>query len=84
MTVKGQDIRAFLRNNSNDSSLDHAIADGHVEVHETSLGPYPRRLVGTCRILCGRRQSYSRGRPAAICRQYARNHPRAKIDLVFV
>ena len=37
MTVKGQDIHAFLRNDSNDSSLDHAIADGHVEVHETSL-----------------------------------------------
>jgi lipopolysaccharide export system protein LptA len=37
MTVKGQDIHAFLRNNSNDSSLDHATADGHVEVHETSL-----------------------------------------------
>jgi lipopolysaccharide export system protein LptA len=37
MTVKGQDIRAFLRNDSNDSSLDHAIADGHVEVHETAL-----------------------------------------------
>jgi lipopolysaccharide export system protein LptA len=37
MTVKGQDINAFLRNDSNDSSLDHAMADGHVEVHETAL-----------------------------------------------
>jgi lipopolysaccharide export system protein LptA len=37
MTVKGQDIHAYLRNDSNDSSLDHAMADGHVEVHETSL-----------------------------------------------
>ena len=37
MTVKGQDIHAFLRNNSNDSSLDHATADGRVEVHETAL-----------------------------------------------
>ncbi len=36
MTVKGQDIRAFLRNNSKDSSLDHAVADGHVDVHEVS------------------------------------------------
>jgi lipopolysaccharide export system protein LptA len=36
MTVKGQDIHAFLRNDSNDSSLDHANADGHVEVHEVS------------------------------------------------
>ena len=36
MTVKGQDIHAFLRNDSNDSSLDHATADGHVEVHETA------------------------------------------------
>ncbi len=37
MMVKGQDIHAFLRNNSKDSSLDHATADGHVEVHETAL-----------------------------------------------
>jgi len=37
MIVKGQDIHAFLRNDSNDSSLDHANADGHVEVHETAL-----------------------------------------------
>jgi lipopolysaccharide export system protein LptA len=37
MLVKGQDIRAFLRNNSNDSSLDHAFADGKVEVHQTAL-----------------------------------------------
>jgi lipopolysaccharide export system protein LptA len=36
MTVKGQDIHAFLRNDSNDSSLDHAVADGHVEVHEVA------------------------------------------------
>jgi lipopolysaccharide export system protein LptA len=37
MTVKGQDIHAFLRNDSNDSSLDHAVADGHVEVHDVGL-----------------------------------------------
>jgi len=37
MLVKGQDIHAFLRNDSNDSSLDHATADGRVEVHETAL-----------------------------------------------
>ena len=37
MTVKGQDIHAFLRNDSKDSSLDHATADGHVEVHETAF-----------------------------------------------
>jgi lipopolysaccharide export system protein LptA len=37
MTVKGQDIHAYLRNDSNDSSLDHAMADGHVEVHEISF-----------------------------------------------
>jgi lipopolysaccharide export system protein LptA len=37
MTVKGQDIHAFLRNDSDDSSLDHATADGHVEVHETAF-----------------------------------------------
>jgi lipopolysaccharide export system protein LptA len=34
MVVKSQDVHAFLRNDSNDSSLDHAVADGHVEVHE--------------------------------------------------
>lgn len=37
MLVKGQDIHAFLRNDSNDSSLDHAFADTHVEVHETAF-----------------------------------------------
>jgi lipopolysaccharide export system protein LptA len=37
MTVKGQDIHAFLRNDSNDSSLDHATADGRVEVHEVAV-----------------------------------------------
>jgi lipopolysaccharide export system protein LptA len=37
MMVKGQDIHAFLRNNSTDSSLDHATADGHVEVHEKAF-----------------------------------------------
>jgi lipopolysaccharide export system protein LptA len=37
MTVKGQDIHAFLRNDSDDSSLDHATADGHVEVHEVGV-----------------------------------------------
>jgi lipopolysaccharide export system protein LptA len=36
MTVKGQDIHAFLRNDSNDSSLDHATADGHVAVHDVA------------------------------------------------
>ncbi|HTW67782.1 MAG TPA: LPS export ABC transporter periplasmic protein LptC [Bryobacteraceae bacterium] len=36
MTVKGQNVDAFLRNNSNDSSLDHAVADGKVQVHEVS------------------------------------------------
>jgi len=34
MTVKALDIHAFLRNDSNDSSLDHALADGKVEVHQ--------------------------------------------------
>ena len=37
MTVKASQINAFLRNDSNDSSLDHALADGHVEIHKTSL-----------------------------------------------
>jgi lipopolysaccharide export system protein LptA len=34
MIVKAQDIHAFLRNDSDDSSLDHALADGKVEVHK--------------------------------------------------
>ncbi len=34
MTVKAADIHAYLRNDSNDSSLDHALADGKVEVHQ--------------------------------------------------
>ena len=37
MVVKSQEIHAFLRNDSDDSSLDHAIADGHVQVHENSM-----------------------------------------------
>jgi lipopolysaccharide export system protein LptA len=32
--VKSQVIHAFLRNDSNDSSLDHALADGKVEIHQ--------------------------------------------------
>jgi lipopolysaccharide export system protein LptA len=36
MMVQGQDIHAYLRNDSNDSSLDHAVADGHVTVHEVA------------------------------------------------
>jgi lipopolysaccharide export system protein LptA len=36
MVVKGQEIHAFLRSDSNDSSLDHAVADGHVTVHEVA------------------------------------------------
>jgi lipopolysaccharide export system protein LptA len=34
MVVNGRDLHAYLRNDSNDSSLDHAVADGHVTVHE--------------------------------------------------
>src|SRR5271166_1293504 len=34
MTVKAADIHAYLRSDSNDSSLDHALADGQVEVHQ--------------------------------------------------
>jgi len=37
MTVKAADIHAFLRNDSNDSSLDHALADGKVEVHQKAV-----------------------------------------------
>ena len=36
--VKGREVRAFLRDNSNDSSLDHAFADGQVEIDQSSAG----------------------------------------------
>jgi lipopolysaccharide export system protein LptA len=38
MDVKAKEIRAFLRNDDNDSSLDHAFADGQVQVHSTAPG----------------------------------------------
>ncbi len=36
MQVKAKVIRAFLRNDSNDSSLDHAFADGQVQIHSAA------------------------------------------------
>jgi len=38
MKVKAHNIRAFLRDNSDDSSLDHAFADGQVEIVQTAPG----------------------------------------------
>jgi len=38
MQVKAQQIQAFLRNDSSDSSLDHAFAEGKVEVAQTAPG----------------------------------------------
>ena len=38
MKVKAREIRAFLRSDSNDSSLDHALADGQVEIDQNSPG----------------------------------------------
>jgi lipopolysaccharide export system protein LptA len=38
MDVKAKAIQAFLRNDDNDSSLDHANADGQVTVHSTGPG----------------------------------------------
>jgi lipopolysaccharide export system protein LptA len=35
MKVKAREIHAFLRDNSDDSSLDHAFADGRVEIVQT-------------------------------------------------
>lgn len=35
MNVKASEIRAFLRNDSHDSSLDHAFADGKVQILQT-------------------------------------------------
>lgn len=36
MKVKSRDLRAFLRDDENDSSLDHAFADGKVEIVQTA------------------------------------------------
>ncbi|HEV2687072.1 MAG TPA: LptA/OstA family protein, partial [Bryobacteraceae bacterium] len=36
LTVKAREIQAFLRNDTSDSSLDHAIADGQVDIHQTA------------------------------------------------
>src|SRR5205823_7271428 len=36
MKVKSQELRAFLREGSDDSSLDHAFADGKVEIVQPS------------------------------------------------
>jgi len=38
MKVKAKEIRAFLRDDSNDSSLDHAFADGQVTIVQTAPG----------------------------------------------
>ena len=38
MKVKAREIKAFLRDNSNDSSLDHAFAEGQVEIDQSSQG----------------------------------------------
>jgi lipopolysaccharide export system protein LptA len=38
MKVKAKEIRAFLRDDSSDSSLDHAFADGKVEIVQTAPG----------------------------------------------
>ena len=36
--IKAKEIRAFLRNDSSDSSLDHAIGNGQVQIHSTAPG----------------------------------------------
>jgi lipopolysaccharide export system protein LptA len=38
MKVKAREIRAFLRDDSDDSSLHHAFADGQVTIHQSSAG----------------------------------------------
>ena len=38
MKVKAREIKAFLRDNSDDSSLDHAFADGQVQIDQSSQG----------------------------------------------
>lgn len=43
--MKSQELRAFLRDDSEDSSLDHAFADGKVEIVQTA--PSHRTKTGT-------------------------------------
>jgi lipopolysaccharide transport protein LptA len=38
MKVRAREIRAYLRSDNDDSSLDHAFADGQVEIAQTSAG----------------------------------------------
>lgn len=38
MKIKAREIKAYLRDDSDDSSLDHAFADGQVQIHQTSAG----------------------------------------------
>jgi lipopolysaccharide export system protein LptA len=45
MKMKSQELRAFLRDDSDDSSLDHAFADGKVEIVQTA--PSRRTRIGT-------------------------------------
>ena len=45
MKMKSQELRAFLRDDSDDSSLDHAFADGKVEIVQTA--PSRRTRTGT-------------------------------------
>jgi lipopolysaccharide export system protein LptA len=44
MTVRGREIRAFLSDAKSDSSLDHAVADGQVEIVQTTAA---RQLTGS-------------------------------------
>jgi lipopolysaccharide export system protein LptA len=44
MTVRGREIRAFLSDSKSDSSLDHALADGQVEIVQTTA---VRKLTGS-------------------------------------
>jgi lipopolysaccharide export system protein LptA len=44
MTIRGREIRAFLRDSKSESSLDRAEADGQVEIVQTAKG---RKRTGT-------------------------------------
>jgi lipopolysaccharide export system protein LptA len=44
MTIRGREIRAYLRDSKSDSSLDRAVADGQVEILQAAAG---RKRTGT-------------------------------------
>ena len=83
MQVKAKEIRAFLRNdNSDDSSLDHAFADGHVQIHSTAPGRVRDGTSEHAEYYVDEDKVILERRPPEVCRQSARDHAGRQIDLV--